>query len=135
MRSISGILKFALFLAVIVAIGIGIGWLATRPPQSSDPAAPAATTDDNTLKPAATPAPIQPVVATTPTGGTANSGITVVNWQDQIGDILASDSDITNKCTDLLNLFPHLPEAGQIEAAHHLSNLVADENTRRWPKS
>jgi hypothetical protein len=130
MRSISGILKFALFLAVIVGIGIGIGWLATRPPQSSEPV-PAAGTDDNTFKAAAAPAPgpTQPVGANgSSSAGTSDSGMTVVNWQDQIGDILASDSEISNKCANLLNLFPHLPEAGQIEAAHHLSNLVDDSD-------
>jgi hypothetical protein len=129
MRSISGILKFALFLVVIVGIGIGIGWLATRPPQSAEPAPVGSTTDDNTSKPAAAPSPgpIQPVTANASAGPTA-SGMTVVNWQDQIGDILASDSDTSNKCSDLFHLFPRLPESGQIEAAHHLSNLVDDEN-------
>jgi hypothetical protein len=129
MRRISGILKFAVFLAVITGIGIGIGWLATRP-ASTDTPPPAAVPDDNAFKPVPTPAPSlaggRPAGAYA--GGAANSGMTVVNWQDQIGDILASDSDISNKCNDLLNLFPHMPEAGQIEAAHHLSNLTSDDN-------
>lgn len=130
MRSISGILKFAVFLAVIVGIGIGIGWLATRPPQSAEPASTNGSgSDDNAFKsvPAPAPGPIQPIAAND-SAGPADPGTMVANWQDQIGDILASDSDLTNKCSDLLKLFPHLPEAGQVEAAHHLSNLVDDNS-------
>jgi hypothetical protein len=127
MRRISGILKFAVFLAVITGIGIGIGWLATRP-TSTDSAPPAALPDDNAFKPVPLPPSNSRPAGANSSGGAANSGVMVANWQDQIGDILASDSDISNKCSDLLNLFPHLPEAGQIEAAHHLSNLTSDDN-------
>jgi hypothetical protein len=133
MRGISGIIKFAVFLAVIVGIGIGIGWLATRPKSTDSDQANsfAQGADAQRSSPAINAAPtarpvILPVNAN-PDEDTDSKGM-VTNWEDRIGDVLASDSSISNKCNSLFELFPRLPEAGQVEAAHHLSNLVGNDN-------
>jgi hypothetical protein len=128
-------LKFAVFLAVIVGIGIGIGWLATRNPSTTSAPPPAPASDDNALnsgsaaKPAGAAGPGQSAAKSgQPAAKPADSGLMLVNWEDQIGDILATDGDPSNKCANLLELFPKLPEDGQVEAAHHLSNLASDDN-------
>jgi hypothetical protein len=45
-----------------------------------------------------------------------------------VDEILASEMDDTNKVKQLFEIFPRLPEDGQIEVAQHLSNLVPDES-------
>ena len=54
------------------------------------------------------------------------------DWEDQIGQILGDDAKVEEKANRLLELFPRLPEAGQVEAANHISNLLADENFEQF---
>jgi hypothetical protein len=141
MRSISGLIKFAVFLAVVAGIGVGVGWLATRPKSSPSTANPAAAPlpAQDTFKPVTAPKPGSAAAGAHGGGVGAVAGGPVsadaaaaaelkAHWEDKIGDILTSDADVTNKCHDLLEMFPHLPEPGQVEAAHHLSNLVDSDN-------
>jgi hypothetical protein len=50
------------------------------------------------------------------------------DWDDKINDILGPEGDEKDKAKKLIDLFPNLPPDGQEEVAHHLSNLVADED-------
>jgi len=50
----------------------------------------------------------------------------MADWESRLDDILGSDSDETQKAKQMLAIFPRLPEEGQVEAAQHLSNLLAD---------
>ena len=52
----------------------------------------------------------------------------IADWDDKINDILGPEDDEKDKAKKLIDLFPHLPPEGQEEVAHHLSNLVADED-------
>jgi hypothetical protein len=52
----------------------------------------------------------------------------VPDWDDKINDILGPEGDEKEKSKKLIELFPQLPPDGQVEVAHHLSNLVADED-------
>jgi len=52
----------------------------------------------------------------------------IADWDDKINDILGPEGDEKDKAKKLIELFPHLPPEGQEEVAHHLSNLVADED-------
>jgi hypothetical protein len=52
----------------------------------------------------------------------------IADWDDKINDILGPEGDEKDKAKKLIDLFPHLPPEGQEEVAHHLSNLVADED-------
>ncbi len=145
-------LKIIAFVLVAVALGLGVGWFASRPKT-------VATTDlslnDNTTSgqagtaakahdgsPGSTPdgsdsgqASRLHRPATTPEE--ALSGINpkktgtnelIADWEDKVSDIIVSDSDFTNKCAEMLAMFPNLPEAGQVEVSHHLVNLTTDAN-------
>ena len=71
-----------------------------------------------------------PVIARTndnPTPSKVMSGV-IADWDDKINDILGPEGDEKDKAKKLIELFPHLPPEGQEEVAHHLSNLVADED-------
>ena len=52
----------------------------------------------------------------------------MADWEEKVDDLLTSDDDEPVKARKMLELFPKLPEDGQIEVAQHLSNLVPDEN-------
>jgi hypothetical protein len=84
-----------------------------QPPQSNQPrnnTFPAPVTNENTMPPK----------STTP-------GM-VADWDEKVNDILGPEGDEKEKAKKLIDLFPHLPADGQEEVAHHLSNLVADED-------
>lgn len=131
--------------AVIVGIGLGIGWLGSgssespvahlpedatelsaewqpvvRPPSNSSPVI-----FQHPVKPTtafSNPPPAISAVVAPPTNAPST------NWEETVDDILASDGDDTNKVNQLLEMFPTLPEEGQVEVAQHLSNLVDDAN-------
>jgi hypothetical protein len=52
----------------------------------------------------------------------------IADWDDKVNDILGPEGDEKEKAKKLIDLFPHLPPDGQEEVAHHISNLVADED-------
>jgi len=51
----------------------------------------------------------------------------VTDWEDRVGDILGSDADDSAKARRMLEMFPRLPEAGQVAVAQHLANLLPDD--------
>jgi len=51
-----------------------------------------------------------------------------VQWEQKIDDILLTEDGSVEKGRQLLDLFPRLPEAGQVEAVPHLANLTPDTN-------
>jgi len=55
------------------------------------------------------------------------SGV-IADWDQKVSDILGTEGDEKDKAKQLVDIFPHLPPEGQEEVAHHLSNLVADED-------
>ena len=56
------------------------------------------------------------------------AGALITDWEERIDDLLTSKDDENLKAKHLLSIFHNLPEEGQIEAAQHLSNLLADED-------
>ena len=68
------------------------------------------------------PAPPTPLATTPPTP----AGL-ITDWEQRIDDVLTAKEDENLKVKKLLEIFPHLPEEGQVEAAQHLSNLLPDE--------
>jgi hypothetical protein len=63
-----------------------------------------------------------------PASVTAESANIITNWEDQVDQILAAEGTVEAKAKQMLELFPRLPEAGQVEVAKHLSNLVSDQD-------
>jgi hypothetical protein len=51
----------------------------------------------------------------------------IADWEQRIDDVLTAKEDENVKVKKLLEIFPNLPEEGQVEAAQHLSNLLPDE--------
>jgi hypothetical protein len=132
MQNTKGILKWVAVFIVIVALGVGLGWLGSRR-ASSPPVFPGPTAEKAALRETAAPPlthgagtnlemfPVPPMAVETPEA-------TSTNLEDQIGDILGDDSEITNKVVALLKLYPKLSSGGKLECAEHLNNLVADED-------
>lgn len=52
----------------------------------------------------------------------------IVNWEEAIDDVLRPEGEPAAKAKTLLELFPRFPEAGQVDAAQHIANLIADED-------
>ena len=52
----------------------------------------------------------------------------MANWEDRIDEVLGSDAEVADMAKKLLEMFPKFPEAGQVEAAQHISNLLDDDD-------
>jgi hypothetical protein len=52
----------------------------------------------------------------------------VTNWEDKVDEILGAEVEDPEKAKRMVDLFPSVPEDGQVELAQHMSNLVPDEN-------
>jgi hypothetical protein len=134
MNRFSGILKVALALAVVVALGVAIGWWSSGGRKASpkpggngvEPVTPGET------QPVSSPV-VPPVTSASATNTAAmveipaTSPSVVTNWEDKLDEILGGDDDESQKARQMAALLPSLPEDGQVEVAQHLSNLVSDE--------
>jgi hypothetical protein len=58
----------------------------------------------------------------------AGSANLITNWEDKLDETLAAEAATEAKAKQMLEMFPRLPEAGQIEVAKHLCNLVSDQD-------
>jgi len=132
------LLKFGGIIAGVVVVGILLGWLGSgglrsgsRAPAAVSPlatsakpgvAAPSAASNSSAL-PAGRPAEIP--LSVTETTTTANL---ITDWEDKIDQILTSEIPEADKAKKMLEMFPRLPEDGQVEVAQHLSNLVSDQD-------
>jgi hypothetical protein len=52
----------------------------------------------------------------------------ITDWEEKVDGIISPEGDEKEKAKKLIEIFPNLPPDGQEEVAHHLSNLVADED-------
>jgi hypothetical protein len=52
----------------------------------------------------------------------------ITDWEEKVDGIISPEGDEKEKAKKLIDIFSHLPPEGQEEVAHHLSNLVADED-------
>jgi hypothetical protein len=134
--------KILAIVAVLAALGIGIGWFGSRPmstpssqvgattePVKIAPNQPSAPTRPPPLRDSARalPAP-QPEVPTATLPVSVGDTNLITDWEDRLDEILGSEAEEAQKADALLGMFPRLPEAGQVDIALHLSNLVEDEN-------
>jgi len=49
-------------------------------------------------------------------------------WETQIDQVLRAEADEAQTARTLITMLPNMPEEGQIEAAHHISNLLDDND-------
>src|SRR5436309_2529016 len=132
-RRFSKVLGVIGLIAAVLVVGIALGWLATprkgaTTPASLSPTPPAtATSTDRAFFPQnARPRPSGPSTNQMVSAPAATGTNVMADWESRLDDILGSDSDETQKAKQMLAIFRRLPEEGQVEAAQHLSNLLAD---------
>jgi len=135
------ITKILLSVGVVALIVAGVVLLALRLLDSPHPSTGVPATGE--LASAASPQPIFPAAtkplpptestqtdqaAAFPSAVPKTDANTITNWEDSVDSVIGSDDENTNKVKRLFELFPQLPEAGKIEVAQHLSNLVPDSD-------
>jgi hypothetical protein len=152
MRSTQKILIAVAVLVMVIALGVIIGLMgggtspagvpevvdasAPTPAPTPPPDRPAPRPLVSNPRPPAEPVRLPPIPRHNTNGGMVSpalapviqSGTIITNWEDKLNEILASDDDDTNKSKVLLEMFPHLPEDGQVEVAEHLLNLMAGQD-------
>ena len=139
MLSTSRFLTATGVIAIAIVIGLGLGWLASRPrasvPWSAKPTAPTALASAKRSSPVTATAPVptaQPDADEEMSAEPAPPDTSLItDWVDRIDAILSDASEVDEKARQLLALFPRMPEEGQVETAQHISNLIADED---YPK-
>jgi hypothetical protein len=136
MSKLSNVVKAVVALAVVVVIGVLIGWLGSSGRQPGGPPSGAVPetqgTADNPALAArpqpASPRPTEPTTSENPASAApAPSGL-ITNWSDKLDEILTSTADEADKGKQLLEMFPRLSEEGQVEVAQHLANLLSDQD-------
>jgi hypothetical protein len=134
---------FSVIVAIVavVGIGLGIGWWASSRSSSNSGQGP--NSNSNELA-SATPAPVTPVRPSENSHKTVTDRSNAVvpmpkppiaptnapglpGWEEKVDAILTADIPDNEKAKKMLELFPQLAPDAQEEVAHHLSNLVPDE--------
>jgi hypothetical protein len=159
MSNISKIVAVAAIVVAIVIAGIALGWLGSRTPekisivQTNSPASVPVTSPPETYPPVMQPTdhspkipienpanPVQPqsnstgpALITVPPNIASATNL-VAEWEEKVSDIVGSETNEVEKGKQLLGIFWHLPPDVQEEAAHHLSNLVPDEDYSEMAK-
>jgi hypothetical protein len=94
---------------------------AEPPPEAVEPPVSRPNSRMNTPKP-----PVTAATATTTPAPPVETGV-ITDWEQRIDDVLTGQDEEAAKARRLLEIFPRLPEDGQVEAAQHISNLLPDE--------
>ena len=114
----------------MLARPVGKGSGTTPPPPAAEPGPetpaetdrPPSSAQAGQQPPSAVPANGQPAQVS------ADSANLITNWADKLDETLAAEGTVEAKAQQLLEMFPRLPEAGQVEVATHLCNLVSDQD-------
>lgn len=127
--------KIIVSLLVVVGVGLVLGWLASRsaqaPPKPTDLAFAPATSQAQsnahqvvrtTLNKLGTDA----APATNQNAAPVASTNLITDWEDRLDNILGGEGEDAAKAKQMLEMFPNLPEDGQVEVAQHLANLTPD---------
>jgi hypothetical protein len=72
---------------------------------------------------------VHPADVTSPDQSAAETAA-ASQWEEKVDEILrdTTETDSDMKANKLLELFPTLPAAGQLETAQHIANLISDTN-------
>jgi hypothetical protein len=144
MRSFLKFLPVIGVIAVVIAIGVGLGWFGVggRQPKGPTPTPPNPSPGSSLPDPNRHGQPVSPTVKSptnsTPAALSTNrpatstntvaTTTTITDWEEKLETILAAEGDDRDKVRQLLAMFSRLPQDGQVEVAQHLSNLVPDED-------
>ena len=122
--------------AGIVFVALVLGGVRSKGPQTDTPSAAveppspaAAETNSRSFFSKRPPrSPSQPLTDGETTEMPPASAELATHWEEKVDQILSSDSKTSDKAKQMLEMFPRLPEAGQVEVAKHLSNLLPNED-------
>jgi hypothetical protein len=117
--------NFRLIVAVGILAGIAEAWWSQEQEREAAPEAAGANANAPVLPARAREVKPRPatITAAAPAGITASAKVT---------QVLTSGAAPADQAQSLLTLFPSLPPATQIEAAHHISNLLPNESYSTW---
>lgn len=134
--------KVLIALGVVAAVGVAFwlgfsgGNVSVSPPVASSPSSKAIGT--KSLQPESSAfftraRASKAQMSTTPTVETspANTNL-ITNWEDYVDQALRDNSEAEAKAREMLALLPRFPEAGQVETAHHIANLLADADYEQF---
>ena len=149
MRIRPGVFIAVMAVLALLFAGRFLGWFGGKPKTTTETTPTAGTPANSTAQPisvtvspappAPPPAPVprpavRPRPATTvapsvavPAPAPPAAGL-ITDWEQRIDKILTTEGNESAKSKELLEMLPNLPEDGQVEAAQHLSNLLADED-------
>jgi hypothetical protein len=136
MSKFATVLKAIGAIGGVVLVGILVGWWAGRGGEPK-PTPSLATADlpkpanANHLQPIPHPAasrPAEVISNSSPAQATAVATNLLTDWENKLDQILGGPGDESDKAKLLVDMFPWLPENGQVEVARHLSNLTTDNN-------
>ena len=130
------------FLIVVVVLGIVLGfWGSSKskvtsiPPQNEVPQSNTSTARPTTVtprvennNPKVAPSPVVPGPAAPPIVVATPTTNAIPDWEEKVDAILTSEVPDNEKAKKMLEMFPSLSAEAQEEVAHHLSNLVSDED-------
>ena len=138
MRPLGTVLKILAIVVAIIVLGVLIGrFAAHQDPRSPEPAPAVSRLPDSgaegTNRPSffkkraeVRPPGAEPEASVVSTNATATNGM--ANWEDRIDEVLRADTEVADTAKKLLEIFPKFPEAGQVEAVQHISNLLDDDD-------
>jgi hypothetical protein len=122
-------------LALAGAVGLLIGWMASREGDVTPIVVPASA---NAPVVALTPAPVtssqdsnlafEPHHNSQPAPQVSAPPQYSTDWEQKLDDILLSDSDSNAKADQILALIPTAPPDAQVELSQHLVNMVSDDH-------
>ena len=130
-------------IASVMKLGKGGGSGTTLVPPTNEerialPPQPAVASSNSTIKHVVIPKvsrPLQPTQSSVIAPATNENPVApkvapgqMADWDEKVSDVLGAEGDEKDKAKKLVEMFPLLPPEGQEEVAHHLSNLVADED-------
>lgn len=133
-------LKILAVVAVVVGLFLGFKSMKSRSTTPNEPVTEVETTGTGNIlpgKPGTSPNanPLQPATGATaqpetgvPPTTTATDPNAVPEWEQKIDDALVSGKDEAETGRAILEMFPKLPPEGQISAAEHIGNLLANED-------
>lgn len=140
MSKFLSVAKIVGLIAVVVAAGLLLGWLAGRNPHFTAPS-PSSGLASSGIPDASPSLATRLQTNTSPhrlrrqsssVGATATTAAPnpnlITNWEERVDDILVGEGPESEKAKKMLAMFPNLPETGQVAVAQHLSNLVPDED-------
>lgn len=131
MSKCSVILRVSGITAAAVLSGVFLGRLASQVPQtgfqirdSSDPVLSEGRTSAELSAPPVVPGNEQRAEGMVDRPAASQ----LTNWNEIVTGILSSDGDVKEKNRQLLELFPRLPQEGQVQVAERLSRLLPNQD-------